>query len=296
MEDIYYAILTPSQAALMLFGVPPPAPRETAKLMREIFVKKEGLLEEKYVDILERNIQIRKELEHGTKEKLSGKEVDELLIDADKFLKRVERLFKQIETIKEKESVIGIYDGAVAVTRDVLKLCSVDKVKDSDLQKVFNEEVICRGIIPKKYLRTLKDIMDAKKDFDSGKLSKNDIEKIKKQSSDFMKHLIEHIQRQRGRELERAKIRVKHGDRFGEVILLDKIAFIVHDVDNENKEISKAEIMDDGSLVNIHASSLDDLEKHLVKTDIYPKVFIREKTFENLKEIFGKDVEILINN
>jgi uncharacterized protein (UPF0332 family)/predicted nucleotidyltransferase len=296
MEDIYYAILTPSQAALMLFGVPPPAPRETAKLMREIFVKKEGLLEEKYVDILERNIQIRKELEHGTKEKLSGKEVDELLTDADKFLKRVERLFKQIETIKEKESVIGIYDGAVAVTRDVLKLCSVDKIKDSDLQKVFNEEVICRGIIPKKYLRALKDIMDAKKDFDGGKLSKNDIEKIKKQSSDFMKHLIEHIQRQRGRELERAKIRVKHGDRFGEVILLDKIAFIVHDVDNENKEISAAEILDDGSLVNIHASSLDDLEKHLVKTEIYPKVFIREKTFENLKGIFGKDVEILINN
>ena len=29
MEDIYYALLTPSQAALMMYGVPPPTPRET---------------------------------------------------------------------------------------------------------------------------------------------------------------------------------------------------------------------------------------------------------------------------
>ena len=43
--DIYYAILTPSQAALMLHGIPPPAPKETASLMREIFVHKEKLLQ-----------------------------------------------------------------------------------------------------------------------------------------------------------------------------------------------------------------------------------------------------------
>src|SRR3989338_11595461 len=79
MEDTYYSILTPSQAALMLFGVPPPAPRETAELMREIFVKKEKLLEEEYVKILENNIKIRKDLEHGTLKNITGKEVDKLI-------------------------------------------------------------------------------------------------------------------------------------------------------------------------------------------------------------------------
>ena len=34
MEDIYYALLTPSQAALMLYGVAPPSPKETGSLMR----------------------------------------------------------------------------------------------------------------------------------------------------------------------------------------------------------------------------------------------------------------------
>ena len=45
MEDLYYATLTPSQAALMLYGVPPPTPRETAEIMDDIFVKKEKILE-----------------------------------------------------------------------------------------------------------------------------------------------------------------------------------------------------------------------------------------------------------
>ena len=110
MEDTYYAILTPSQAALMLHGVPPPAPKETAELMRDIFVKKEKLLEEKFIQILERNIQIRKEIEHGTKKELTGKEIDQLLSDADKYLKRIKRLFTQIEKMREEKDVINVYD------------------------------------------------------------------------------------------------------------------------------------------------------------------------------------------
>ncbi|MDP6704532.1 MAG: nucleotidyltransferase domain-containing protein, partial [archaeon] len=67
MEDIYYAVLTPSQAALMLYGVAPPSPKETGSLMREIFVKKEKLLEERFVKILEKSVETRKAIEHGEK-------------------------------------------------------------------------------------------------------------------------------------------------------------------------------------------------------------------------------------
>ena len=51
-QDIYYGTLNPAQAALMLYGIAPPTPKETISLMEEIFVKKEKLLEKKYVDIL----------------------------------------------------------------------------------------------------------------------------------------------------------------------------------------------------------------------------------------------------
>jgi len=37
------------------------------------------------------------------------------------------------------------------------------------------------------------------------------------------------------------------------------------------------------------------MEKVLAKVEIPPKVFIKEKIFEDLKNIFGKDVEVLVN-
>ena len=40
---------------------------------------------------------------------------------------------------------------------------------------------------------------------------------------------------------------------------------------------------------------MDELEKVLKKVEIPPKVFIKEPIFEDLKNIFGKDVEILVN-
>ncbi len=295
MEDTYYAILTPSQAALMLHGVAPPAPRETAKLMREIFVKKLKILEEEYVKILEQNIQIRKELEHGSKKDLTGKEVDTLLNDAEKFLKRINRLFTQLEKMKSESSVAEVYDTVVSIIRDVLRLEGVEKVKDIEIVAFFEEEVVHRGIIPQKYLRILKEIEKAKKDYDVKKLTKNDVELVHKNSSELIKFLVEHIQRKRGRELERAKIRVKHGNRYGEVILLNDTAFIIHDLDNEAKEISKADIREDGSLGTPQPTTIEEFEKHLVRIEIPGKVFIKEPIFEDLKRFFGKDVEILVN-
>ena len=296
MEDIYYAILTPSQAALMLFGVAPPAPRETADLMREIFVKKEKLLEEKFIQILENNINIRKEIEHGTRKELTGKELDELLSNAEKYLKRINRLFTQIEKIKEEQDMVHIYETVVTIIRDVLRMEGVEKVTDAEILKIFEDELISQGKVPAKFLRILNEIVQAKKDYDDKKLSKQEVDRVKKESVGFTKFLVEYMQRKRGRELERAKIRVKYGsNKYGEVMLLDNTAFIVHDIDQEEKQISKAAVKPDGSLDAVEKSSLEEMENHLAKVEIPPKVFIKEKIFENLKRIFGKDVEVLVN-
>jgi len=295
MEDIYYAILTPSQAALMLYGVPPPSPRETPEQMKEIFVKKEKLLEEKYINILEKNIAIRKDIEHGVKKGLTGKEVDDLLKSAEDYLKRINRLFTQIEKMKEEEDMLNVYDTIVTIIRDVLKMEGIEKVEDEEVVKIFEDELISQGKIPAKFLRVLNEIIKAKKDYDTKKLSKQEVEKVKKSSSELIKFLVEYIQRKRGKELERAKIRVKHGNKYGEVMLLGDKAFIVHDIDNEGKELSKAKITKEGGLATIEKASLEELEKHLVSTEIPPKVFIKEKIFEDLKRVFGKDVEVLVN-
>jgi uncharacterized protein (UPF0332 family)/predicted nucleotidyltransferase len=295
MEDIYYAILTPSQAALMMYGIPPPAPRETANLMREIFVKKEKLMEDKWVDILKSIIDVRKGLEHGTLKELSGAEVDKMVSDASEFLKRLKDLFTQIEKMREEEDVLHIHETIVTIVRDALKLEGVCKVGQDDILKCFEDHLVSQGKIPQKYKRMLEDIIKAKKDYDSKKLSKNDVEKVKKDSRDIIKFVVEYIQRKRGRELERAKIRVKHGEKYGEVIMLGKVAFIVHDLDDQSKNISRADIQPDCSLVNIKSSSLEEMEHEIAKIEIPNKVFIKQRVFEDMKNIFGKDVEILVN-
>ncbi|MFH1590784.1 MAG: nucleotidyltransferase domain-containing protein [archaeon] len=294
MEDLFYALLTPSQAALMLFGIPPPSPRETPELMNELFVKKEKLLEEKFVKTLEKVIQLRKDIEHGTKKEVTGKEVDTLLDESDKYLKRIKRLFTQIEKIKEEESLIHVYDNVVTIIRDVMRLEGIEKVKDDDIVLIFENELIAQGKIPAKFLRMLNSLLQAKKDYEAKKLTKQEVDKVKKESAQLIKFLVEYIQRKRGQELERAKIRVKHGKKYGEVLLLEKQAFIIHDIENEDKEISKAPIRDDGSLGIPKRVTIEELEKAVVNANIPPQVFIKEPMFENLRQFFGKDVEIQV--
>ncbi|MBA3064480.1 hypothetical protein FP803_03515 [Candidatus Woesearchaeota archaeon] len=137
--------------------------------------------------------------------------------------------------------------------------------------------------------------MKAKNDYDEKKLTKAEVEKVKKNSQEFIRFMIEHIQRKRGIEIEKTKIRVKYGDKYGEVLLLGKNAYVIHDIDQEEKRITKAEILPNGGLGKITKSSLEDLEKELLKIEILSKVFIKEPIFEDMKKIFGKNVEILIN-
>ncbi|MBI4739803.1 nucleotidyltransferase domain-containing protein [Candidatus Woesearchaeota archaeon] len=293
--DIYWSTLTPTQAALMLYGIPPPTPKETINLMEEIFVKKEGLLEQKYIDILREIRRYYKEIEHNTLKDVSGKEVDDLLDKADQYLKRVKRLFAQIEKMKEEEGILHVYDTMVTIIRDVLVLEGVERVSDSEISKRFEADLVHSGKVPEKFLRAVNMIAQAKEDYYAKKLSKPDIEKVKKESRELTKFLVEYMQRKRGKELERCRIRVKHGNQYGEVLLLDETAFVIHDIDSEEKEIHKAPIKENGGLGQQVNSTLEELEEHLVKMQIPAKVFIKEPIFEDLKRIFGKDVEVLLN-
>ena len=295
MEDIFWAILTPSQAAIMLYGLPPPTPKETPNLMRDVFVRKEKLLKDADVDILEDTIKIRKDLEHGTRTKVSGSEVDKLLRNAEEYLKAIKKLFKDIDARKEEESMLHIYETIVTIIRDLLKQEGTERVKDTDIIKIFEAEMVSLGKIPERYLRMLNEIIKAKKDYDEHKLTKTEVERVKKDSREFIKFIIEYMQRKRGRDLERTKIRVKYGDHYGEVLLIGPKAYVIHDIDKQEKDVSKAELNKDGSLGALQPSSMNELEENLSKMEVFPKVFIKQPIFEDLKKIFGRDVEVLVN-
>ena len=291
-EDLYYAALNPSQAALMLYGIPPPTPKETVQLLEEIFVNKEKLLEKKYVDTLEKVRKAYKDIEHGKIKSISGKEIDSLLSDVESYLKRIRRLFTQIEKKAEVKNMEDLYDTVMAVTRDAIRISTEKKVTDAEKQ--FKEELVDEGKLPDKLYKILKSVIKAKKDFEEKKLTKQEIEKVSKEARMYIKILIEFIQRSRGIELERAKIRFKYGNKYGEVTLLDNMAFITPDLESR-EEVQKADINEKGGLANVKKSNMEEMEKHLKDVKIPEKVFIKEKIFESLRSLFGKDVEVLIS-
>ncbi|MBT3304285.1 hypothetical protein HN592_04020 [Candidatus Woesearchaeota archaeon] len=294
MEDMFWATLNPSQAALMLYGLPPPTPKETPELLRDIFVKKEKLLEDEYVKILEKIIKTRKDMEHNPKLDLSGKELDDLMKGARKYLERIKKLFEQIQQENEKDSVAKVYEDVLDSMRDALKLDGIENIKDEDVEMKFKNNLITTGKISQKALRIFKELSKAKADYEKNKLTKAEVEKVKREVPQLMRAIMDYVNRARGKEIAKTKIRIKHGDKFAEVTLLGDKAFIVDDIDAKTKEIKVAKINKDGSISGEKKATLAELEKALVDMKIPEKVFIKQPIFDDLKKRYGSESEVLI--
>jgi predicted nucleotidyltransferase len=294
MEDIFYALLTPSQAAIMMQGMPPPTPKETPEVMKDLFVKKLKLLEPEYVTIIADTIKLRKDLEHGTKTKISGKELDVYLTKADKYLKRIKKLFSQIEKTKEDENVINMYDTVMTLSRDVLKLEDVNKIKDEEITNLFKEHIISKGLLPEKFLRILKDIIKAKKAYDSGKITKTESQEALKKTNEFTRTIIEYLQRKKLNEFDKTRIKIKYEDKQGEVIVLEKKIFIIKDLAKDEKEIFVAEY-DESKIGLAKQSSMNEMDKEINEIKSKKAVTINKNLFKALTDIFGEKLEILFD-
>ncbi len=288
-QDIYYAVLNPAQAALMLYGLNPPTPKETTKLLEDVFVKKEKILEQKYVDTLERIRVFFKKIEHGKVKEIKGAEIDKLIEDSEAFLKRINKLFHQIERKREKESLDEIYNNVVRVVEDAL---SESGIKYTNIETGFKKYCEKEGL-PLKLATDLKSFLKAYKDFKSKKLVKAESDKTKREARTFIRVLEDHVLRKRFLGIERAKIRFKYGKKTGEMLILKDFAFIVKDVSAKEKKIVKAEIKD-GKLVNVMDSDAIEMDKALVDVEVPKDLSVKESIFKDLKGIIGKEIEILL--
>jgi uncharacterized protein (UPF0332 family)/predicted nucleotidyltransferase len=293
MEDAFWSILYPSQAALMLYGLPPPTPKETPELLRKVFVKKEKLLEDKFVKILEQNIALRKDLEHGENATVTGVQLDKALTDAASFLVRIRKLFDDLDARQQSLGISHTYDHIMTIVRDILSLEGIKSVSAKDALSQFDKKVIHAGKMPQRIMTLLENVEKAKLEHDKGSLHRSEIEKIRVDSQELIRALVDYIQRSRGLELERAKIRVKYGNTFGEVVLFETHAFIIHNIDG-GSDVSKAVIDKDGRLVDVEKSSYEEYEQQLMSAKFPQRVFIKDHTLTDLKKIFGKDVEVLL--
>ena len=150
-----------------------------------------------------------------------------------------------------------------------------------------------KNLIPGRFVNVFKEISKAKKDFDHGKLTRQEIIKVSKDARLFIRSMVDSMQRVRSRELMRSSIRVKYGNKFGEVLLLNGVGFVIKDVKKKN-EVEKVNIHDNGEFGKLVKIDVKDMEKKIEKARVPKEVLIKERTFEELKKIFGADVEVLV--
>lgn len=288
-EDLFYATMNPAQAALMMYGLPPPTPKETVKLMEDVFVKKEKLLKKKYVNTLENIRKHFKDVEHGKLKKITGTEVDKLLKDVEDYLKAINNLFEKIQKKSEQNTVLEFYNACMSITNDILKQ---EKIK----QKGINgfRELVKKGKFPEKFSQILKTVIKAKKDYDNKKLTKQEIQKTKREAAIFIKSMVEYLQRKKTIEFERSKLRIEHNKKIAELLFLSDKIYITDDIKAKTRQITKADLEKSGKLMGMKKITLQEFEKALVK-EKPAKIHLKPTTVNDLKTLFGKNMKILVN-
>ncbi|PIN93609.1 hypothetical protein COU56_03555 [Candidatus Pacearchaeota archaeon CG10_big_fil_rev_8_21_14_0_10_31_9] len=226
MIDIFWGVITPSQALLMLYGIPPPTPKETTKLFKEVFHDKEKLIEKKYIDTLEKAVRLFKDYEHGKLNKIKGDEIDRLMKESGDYIKRLKQLREQIEKSVDKKKVESL-------EKEVFHLLEhlFGKKAHKDLVLIFEKEFIKKGKLPQKMLTVLKDIEKVTHEFKKGKVKTNDVENARKDGAILINHLTDYAQRIDLVNLEKTRMKISFKDQQAELILTEKGVFLLQGID-----------------------------------------------------------------
>lgn len=287
-EDPFWSTIYPSQGALMLKGLPPPDYKQTPELLREEFVKK-GLLEEKWVKVLEKNIQLRKDIEHGKIEDVDAKKVIKRINDSKDYLKRLEKLFTSIEKDVVKEDSKALYRDA---QEDILAALSLmDKKADKDIISSFKKYFVDTNLASTRYLEVLKKIKKAAKDF---KISRKELSSLRWEENKLAEDLFERIRTEKGKKIEKYKVLANYDkNKTAAIWLLTKNAYIIKDTSKADTSIIKVNIDKNGAFKNSKKSSLKEVEKALNKFAGTPTKLTKQ-TIKSLKNILGEDMKLVV--
>ncbi|MBU2616981.1 MAG: hypothetical protein KKB79_03315, partial [Nanoarchaeota archaeon] len=206
VHDIYWGVLTPSQALLMLYGLPPPTPKQTLSEMKKIFVDKEKMLEPKYIQILEKIVGLYKEYEHEKLKEIKGAELDKLIQGTDDYLKRLKELREQIEKRIQEKTVEQFY-------KDVFDLLSAITGKKSQISSVSEfDKLVKAGKFTQHDRRILDEVIKSRSEFKKGKLESHKIHETRKNAAMLISDLVDYSQRTDLANAEKGRMGLRYKD------------------------------------------------------------------------------------
>lgn len=276
MSDIFWGVIYPTQALLMLYGIPPPNVYETVKEFKRIFVEKEKIIEKKYYSLLE-NIAINyyKGYEHGKIKKITGKEIDQLLMDFESYTERLKELRIKIEERAQNKTVEEIHSEIFSLLKNLF-----GKKTERELVKYFEKELVNKGRVEPNSIHILNELSDVKRKLKNKKKpTKYEVERIRKNATQLINRIIEYGQRCDLEELKKIQIKLKFKNKQADLFLTKPYFLIIDNkinklqdnklVESNQQEFENIISMQKGNPTQLDSKSMSLIKKEFGNFDIF---------------------------
>lgn len=272
MVDVYYGIVTPTQALMMLAGEAPPVPKVIAEEAKKLFVDKMKLMNDKDIKTLQKAVHLFKQYEYGKLKEYPGKDIDTFLIECKEYNKKLKSLRQKIEKTMHQK-------GIEELNANIFKLLETffGKKGEKELTREFESQMVKKGKISPRFSSILKNIVISKDKVKSGKLSSADAENVKKDAIELLNNLVEYGQRADLISAEKGTMQISYQGRKAELVLMGEKNFLI-----DGKEIKKIE--ND----KIENSDKEEFERALAESKGKLNTTISIDVFLALEKALGK--------
>ncbi len=285
LEDFFWTTITSSQAAIMLYGLPPPVPKETASLMRDLFVKKEKMIDDKHVRTFEKVMKLRKSIERNTKTKVSGKEIDELYADCHEYLKAMKVLFEKIEVQKSEENISKVSQDLDNVLIELRKTFGIGK--DVGVVEVL-KQLERENKIPMGVGSHYADFCKMRDAYVKKKVIKKEIDKAIGLGRIIIRHLVDSIHRRKSLDVAGSKVRIKKDDLVAEMVFSKEGVVLFKDLENPGEVL----FFKKGKAGYLKPKKISQDKAHEY-VDLVSGVNLTSGLYKLLVEVYGEGFDIL---
>lgn len=272
MVDIYWGIVTPTQAMMMLAGEAPSVPKTIVEDVKRIFIEKEKVMSETDLKILEKAVHLYKQYEYGKLKEIPGKDVDKFMEEAKSYNKNLKALRSKIEKKLLERTAEETHTEIFGLLKTIFGAKS-----PNDLIKEFDSKMVKKGKIQSRFSHILKEISAVKSKVKSGKLNPKEVDSVKKDALELSSALIEYGQRADLISAKKGTLSIYYQNRRAELVLLGENNFLV-----ENSTIKKIE---HGKLIEIKK---EEFEKALSENKGKLNMQISGEVFTTLEKVLGK--------
>ena len=277
MIDIYYGVVTPTQALMMLAGHSPPVPKTIVEEVKDVLVTKEKVMDEAELKTLEKAVKYFKDYEHGKLKEISGKEIDELQKEADNYRKKLKVMREKLEMKMQEHLVEKLHSEIEKLLKNIFGNVSQDSLIEN-----LDKELVKKGKLQPRMLEIAKETLKIKVKAKNKKLTQTELQRISRDANDLINSLVEYLQRKELVSAQRGVVQVSYNGKKGEIVMTDSGDFFVSD-----GKIDKIEAK------GFEKSDKKALEEALGKTREKLQFKLTSKIIGALKKELG-DFEILL--